>query len=424
MCAKRHYLTRAALWAGVALTVTAPALGQSASPRQSVSVPQHGGDWFPEELELDVGEQRVLSAASVRSYSEGVAGIAEVRLTRDAQNFVLVGVRPGTTSLLLLMNDRTERHVRITVRGREVAEREDLPVPPVAARDNIRLDFYFVQLDRGYNHRIGVGTPESVSASAEASFDLVHGALRGATAVVEEEALVRLDMAQAAGFAKLVRKAAVITQNGAEARFSGGGEVNIPVQGSLTTGIHSISFGSSIEVRPRYDASTGRLEVELRASVSDLTDDRGSGTPGRTTSELATVVNLRAGQAVLLGGLSAQSEARSRAGLPLLSQIPLLGLLFGSDRATEQSTENVVFIVPSVVEAVDGDAERSIREALSLYDTYDGDEEAHTGLARVRAAPKSRSGHKGHADAVPPPSAAAPPPKSSTIDAPAKGGAP
>src|SRR5690606_16791106 len=100
------------------------------------------------------------------------------------------------------------------------------------------------------------------------------------------QALLRLDMAQAAGWAKLMRQAAVITQNGAKARFSGGGEVNIPVQGSLTTGIHRISFGSSIEVLPRYDASSGRIEIELRADVSDLTDDRGTGTPGRTVSEL------------------------------------------------------------------------------------------------------------------------------------------
>jgi hypothetical protein len=70
----------------------------------------------------------------------------------------------------------------------------------------------------------------------------------------------------------------------------------------------------------------------------------------------------------------------------------LLGIFFGSDRSTEQSTENVVFIVPSVVEAVDGAAERSIREALDLYQGYDGDEEDLTAVSKLRRAP-----------AVPPP---------------------
>ncbi len=391
MCANEWRLRcgRALLTCGV-LCLAAPADAQAPVPKAPGTVePDATGDWFPRELELEVGEQKVLPASDVRSYSEGASGVIEVRLTRDAQRFVLVGVRPGTTTVLFLMNDKTERHVRVTVRVPAGAERAagDPAALRVQARDNIRLDFYFVQLDRGYNHRIGLGYPESVALGASATFDLARGALRGATAVVEDEALLRLDMAQAAGYAKLVRQAAVITQNGAEAHFSGGGEVNIPVQGSLSTGIHSISFGSSIEVLPRYDAESGRLEIQLRASVSDLTDDRGSGTPGRTTSELATVVNLRTGQAVLLGGLSAQSEAHSHSGLPLLSQLPLLGVFFGSDRSTEQSTENVVFIVPSVVEAVDGAAERSIREALDIYQGYDGGEEDLAAVSELRQPP-------------------------------------
>jgi pilus assembly protein CpaC len=331
--------------------------------------------WFPLELELEVGEQKVLSAELVRSYSEGKRGVVDVRLTRDAKRFVVVGAAPGVTTLLFLLTDGTEKHMRIQVhdpngRGLGSAGQE-----AVERRDNVRLDFYFVQLEKGYNHRIGVGTPDSIAAGFQASFDLARNSLQGATAVVEDQALLRLDMAQAAGWAKLMRQAAVITQNGAKARFSGGGEVNIPVQGSLTTGIHRISFGSSIEVLPRYDALSGRIEIGLRADVSDLSDDRGTGTPGRTVSELETVVNLRLGQAVVLGGLSASSEIHTRSGLPLLSQIPLLGVLFGSDRVTRQDTENVVFIVPSVVDAVHADARQYIREALDAYRNYDGDRE-------------------------------------------------
>src|SRR5690606_11797559 len=108
----------------------------------------------------------------------------------------------------------------------------------------------------------GVRPPESFTMGTfGAEFDFLTQAFDSATAVVENQALLRLDIAQASGWAKLMRKAAVIAENGQPATFSGGGEVNIPVQGGLGTGIHRISFGSTVEVLPRYDVESGRLEI-------------------------------------------------------------------------------------------------------------------------------------------------------------------
>lgn len=357
------------------------------------------GDPFPLELHVAVGDQKVLSAELVESYSEGKRGIVDVRLTRDAKRFVVVGLHPGVTSLLFLLTDGTEKLVRITVRdplgkGEDAKRRANTRGAGealVERRDNVQLDFYFVQLEKGYDHRLGLGTPDSVAAGLQGTVDLTRGAIQGATAMVEDQALLRLDLAQAAGWAKLMRQATVITQNGAKARFSGGGEVNVAVQGSLTTGIHRISFGSSIEVLPRYDAATGRIEVELRADVSDLSDDRGSGAPGRTVAELETVVNLRLGQAVVLGGLTASSATHVRSGLPWMSQIPVLGLLFGAERVTRRDTENVVFIVPTVMDSVDDEARAYIREALETYRRYDGDRDDLEGFGGRREAIERRA---------------------------------
>lgn len=325
-----------------------------------------------EEVILELGQQHVLSANGVRSYSEGTRGIVDVRLTRKGDQFVLVGLQSGVTTLLLMMLDGSERHLRITVPDPE-GKRGPTGDLSVEKKENIRLDFYFVQLDRATQHQIGMGYPGSVDlGSASASFDFLTQSFQSATAVVEDQALLRLDMAQTSGWAKLMRKAAVIAENGQRAEFSGGGEVNIPVQGSLTTGIHTISFGSTIEILPRYDAVTGRLEIELVADVSDLTDDRGSGAPGRVTSSIATVVNLKVGQALVLAGLTSETKLKSNTGIPFLSQIPILGLLFGSERMIEQNADNVIFIVPTVVDATSTDARRQVNAALDAFRSYRG----------------------------------------------------
>ena len=155
--------------------------------------------------------------------------------------------------------------------------------------------------------------------------------------------------------------------------FSGGGEVNIPVQTALASGLEKISFGSVIEIAPRYDAETGRIDLRLHADISDLESDRGTGVPGRVTSALDTVVNLELGQSLILAGLTARSERTSKSGLPLLSQIPLLGVFFGSHAAAQEETENIVVIVPSVVDAVSMQDRERVREALAHYAGYTGD---------------------------------------------------
>lgn len=333
-----------------------------------------------EQLQLKISEQYVLPSDGVRSYSEGTRGVVDVRLTRTGDQFVLVGQNVGTTTLLFIMEDGSERHFRIEV--------IDANVKPLAAgalevlrEDNIRLDFYFVQLNRSNNHQIGVGYPGSISGgSMEASFDFLTQRFESATAIVQDQALLRLDFAQSAGWAKLMRKAAVVTENGKKAEFSGGGEVNIPVQGSLTTGIHKIDFGSTIVVLPRYDSESGRIQLELNAEVSDLTDDQGSGAPGRVTSSLATIVNLELGQTIVLAGLTSESKFKSHTGVPGLSQIPIIGFLFGSEKMTAQETDNVIFIVPTVIDAsTRGDRQR-VKEALELFQDFSGDKEDTTAL--------------------------------------------
>lgn len=193
--------------------------------------------------------------------------------------------------------------------------------------------------------------------------------------MVTDQALPRLDLAQSTGFAKLMRQTALIAVNGSEATFSGGGEVNIPVDSALAVGLRQISFGTQVRVRPRYDRESGRIELTVHAEVSDLTSDRGTGVPGRVTSTLDSVVNLELGQSLVLAGLTATSEAESTTGLPGLSQIPILGLLFGAHQSRREHTENLVFIVPSVVDAVSLDARERIRDALRTFAEWDGDDD-------------------------------------------------
>lgn len=341
-----------------------------------------------QELTLHVGEQTSLSAEGVRQYSEGAQGIVDVRLPRDGSQFVLVGTKPGETTLLLIMDSGKQVLYRIEVQPRQ-PEVEDGSVEKV---DNIRLDFYFVQLSDSYDHAIGFGWPSSIGGenfTAEAGFDLTSGFnVTSASAMIANQVLPRLDIGQSTGWARILRRGMLITANGNEANYESGGEVNVQIQGALTAEIRAIPFGSKVKIRPRYDQESGRVELRIDADVSDLTPSGGD-VPGRTVSRLDTLVNLELGQAVVLAGLESQSDSGGKSGLPVLSQIPILGALFGSHTKREDRTQNVLFIVPTVVDAVGPDAKRMIEEAFRTFDAYDGD------MDDVQLAPESKLGGPG-----------------------------
>jgi pilus assembly protein CpaC len=383
------------------------------------------------DIAIAVGETRTISARDVKNYSEGVAGIIDVKLTTDASQFVLVGRKPGSTTLLLIKNDGSQRSINVNVFSRSpaVVEKEltqllqgfnvqtrrigsqividgvvgseaDLRrVQQVAAlypnqvlslvqlagkagavlgmqQFLIRIDFYFVQYDKNSRYGVGIGWPESIGtgASLEITHDFLAGTTRAATASVTRQPLPRLDIASSRGWAKVLKQATVITNNDTEATFSNGGEQNFSVNTGLTIGVQKIPFGTEITVLPHYDAATRDLSLKLGADISDLTASiSGTALPGRSVSKLMTNVNLKLGQSIVLSGIRTESLAHSVSGLPGLSELPILGLLFGSHSQQRLETEGAIFVVPSVVQAATTSSTELVDLALRKFKDYSGD---------------------------------------------------
>jgi pilus assembly protein CpaC len=418
-------LLRAAAALALGVCVLAPRSAGAEPPR----VPGPSAE-TSEDLSLAVGETLTYSARTVRNYSVAATGIIEVKLTSDARQFVFVGRTPGTTTVLLINEDGSQKTLNVTVfpRPPQLVEKEladlldglsvqtrrvgpqivlDGLVPSEAdlrrvqqiaalfpeqvtslvqvsepgalsgaakARSLIRIDFYFVQYDKNSGYGVGIGWPDSIGGSASFSYDFLAGAAQAATANVIGQPLPRLDIAARRGWAKLLKQATVITNNDAEASFSNGGEQNVPISTGFTAGIERIQFGTEVTVLPHFDSQKGELSLRVAADVSDLSAGlSGSSLPGRLTSKLTTHVSLKLGQSLVLSGIRSQSEIHSRSGLPGLSEIPVLGLLFASHSQSSIETEGAIFVVPSVVHAVPNEAAELVNMALSKFEEYDGD---------------------------------------------------
>jgi pilus assembly protein CpaC len=193
-----------------------------------------------------------------------------------------------------------------------------------------------------------------------------------------------------------VRQAALVAENGKQAEFRSGGEVNVPIQGALTAEVRAIPYGSQVMVEPRFDRESGRIELHVSAEVADLDNSGGATIPGRQLAKLDTVVNLDLGKSLVLAGLDSARETRAVRGLPGLSRIPLLGPLFASRSRASQGIKNLLFIVPSVVQAVSLQERNLVEEMLRVYADYDGDVAAVSLLERWPGrAPARQSPAKG-----------------------------
>ena len=171
----------------------------------------------------------------------------------------------------------------------------------------------------------------------------------------------------------MYRQATLVTANGTEALFTSGGELNVQVQNNLTVDVQSIEFGTKVSVLPRYDARSGRIELEITADVSDLNASRGiQGIPGRVTSHVETLVSLELGESVSLAGIRARTERRKKDGIPGLAMVPFIGALFGTHSKELNDDQSYMFVVPSVVEPVSLAQRNRVEEALRVYESFHG----------------------------------------------------
>ena len=143
--------------------------------------------------------------------------------------------------------------------------------------------------------------------------------------------------------------------------------------GITSTGIgqaNYISTGVTLMITPRVNP--GGL-VYMDVSQQDTSPDYSTVTannpnPAINQRNLDTQVAVQSGQTVLLGGMIQDQDGDSRNGVPVLSDIPVIGHLFGSTSRTRQRTELIVLITPRVITSVD-EAQQMTQEYESKFES-------------------------------------------------------
>jgi len=125
--------------------------------------------------------------------------------------------------------------------------------------------------------------------------------------------------------------------------------------------------GTRLMVRPTISVD-GYVTLDVVQEVSNATSEVAFDAPVIATREAATQVTVRDGQTIVLGGLLDHQSERTGGGFPFLSDLPLIGGLFGRQTRRASGTELFMFLTPRVLrtDAEVGAATDSVRIGAGL----------------------------------------------------------
>jgi hypothetical protein len=116
--------------------------------------------------------------------------------------------------------------------------------------------------------------------------------------------------------------------------------------------------GVKLEVVPRInDYAKGVVTMDIKPSISTIaqwikTDNNRA--PQISTREASTILRVKAGETIYLGGLLKDQEIKNIKAIPFLSKLPILGELFKSRTINKEKTEVIIAITPEIIKDVDG----------------------------------------------------------------------
>ena len=164
----------------------------------------------------------------------------------------------------------------------------------------------------------------------------------------------------------------LLVLNNQSARIQVGDQVPISTQsavGVLAAGapqVNSIEYrdtGVILNITPRVNAS-GLVLLDISEEVSNANNTTTSNISSPTISQrrVTSSVAVSDGETIALGGLIQDSRSNGKDGIPILQDIPVLGVLFGTRSNALTRTELIVLITPHVLR--NGNDAREITQEL------------------------------------------------------------
>lgn len=180
--------------------------------------------------------------------------------------------------------------------------------------------------------------------------------------------------------AKILSRPSVMTLSGEQATIQIGGEIPYTTYDDNNRPIVQFrDYGIILQFKPIVDAQ-GNIVSTIYTEVSNVSGEYVGDNPIISTRRADSVVSLKSGTTMVIGGLMDSSERKILNKIPLLGDIPIIGEFFKYSSKTKDKQELIILVTPYIVSDNDtGRAEMS----NSLRDLYNNGKEEKNNLNDV-----------------------------------------
>lgn len=157
----------------------------------------------------------------------------------------------------------------------------------------------------------------------------------------------------------------------------------------ISSDAHNVPEGVLVNVQPSINMDNGTIALAVRPTVTRIVDEKAdpavqfvtasavppitgveSNVPELNVQEIDSVIQVRSGQAVVMGGLLQDRQEATDSGVPVISETPIIGSLFKGHTDTIHKSELVIFLKATILQAPEDSVHNTDKD---MYRTFSGD---------------------------------------------------
>ncbi|MEC8010694.1 MAG: pilus assembly protein N-terminal domain-containing protein [Pseudomonadota bacterium] len=314
------------------------------------------------DFEILEGEVKTIEANNIERLAVGDGKLVQVQLL-DNGHILLIGQAAGSTSLRTWKKNGTEQSYRIIVKSKSIHE-------DIQMRPTINMKVRIIEFRESSLKQIGINwdkntagpsffvakdfisTPSSsvVQNIAGDSLNMVGSSqtplFLGSTIALSST----ISFMQTIGHATTLAEPMLSCLSGQDASFLAGGQV--PFSSVDTNGQAFINFkdyGIKLNIQPVADRHK-RISTRISTEVSQIDGSVSvNGVPGFITRSTNTHMNVLDGQTIVISGLMQNNTREDIDYIPGLANLPIIGEMFKHKNFSEEKTQLVIFVTPTIM---------------------------------------------------------------------------
>ena len=149
--------------------------------------------------------------------------------------------------------------------------------------------------------------------------------------------------------AKILSRPSITTMSGEEATIQVGGEIPYTTRSSDGWSTVFKNYGIILQLKPIVD-SENRITSSVHAEVSNMSGESVDGQPILDRRRADSVITVRSGATMVIGGLMDSSEQKTINKFPFLGDIPIIGEFFKYTSKSKDKQELIILVTPYLVE--------------------------------------------------------------------------